>query len=160
MALHPMSDLGGNVKCFDACSAEGAAGIASLVTAGGTGDATKRTGQSINRISGEGMAHSAVLTTHYVATQADAETLTLAHELQESADGSTWDTAEVIEAATTYVTQSGAGTSRGVAQFSVSLKNRKQYIRFNVTPNLSKANTDTMAFATVAVLAGYDVLPQ
>ncbi len=154
--LKPFTDLAGHIKVVDACSSENS-GAPSLVTAAGTGDNTKRTGQTIDRMSGTSMANSCVLSTAFLAALAASQTLSLAHELQESDNGTSWDTAEVIQAATVKAT--GAGNKRGTDEHSVSLIGRKRFIRFNVTPDLSAGATDTATFHTTAVLGGYDQIP-
>ena len=156
MGMHPSLDLAGHITQHDACASANA-GAPSLITAAGTGDATKVTGQTIDRKSGSAMAQSCVLVTGYLAALTAAKTLSLAHELQESDDGSNWDTAEVIEAATVKVT--GAGNKRGVDAHTISLNGRKRYIRFNVTPDLSHTSTDTAEFFSTAILSGYDQRP-
>jgi hypothetical protein len=149
--------LGEYVVSVDACSSENS-GAPSLITAAGTGDATKVTGQTIDRYQSGGFAKSIVVQTSYLAALTAAKDLELAHELQESDDGSSWDTAEVIEATTVKAT--GAGNKRGVDEHAVDCTNRKRYIRFNVTPDLTASGTDTATFHTVATLGGFDQLPQ
>jgi hypothetical protein len=153
-------NIGAKLKSLDACSSENA-GAPSVITAGGALDNSKVTGQTIDRYQGGGLAQSAVITTQVLAALAAAETCKLAHEYQTSADGSSWDTAVVIEAATTYLTgPGGGGNKRGQAEFNLDLKGLKRYVRVNVTLDLSRANTDTASFATVVALGGFDVLPQ
>lgn len=157
----PLNNVGQYVVAKDACSSANS-GAPSLITAAGTGDATKVTGQTLDRKQSDGaLAHSCVVSTAYLAALQATETLSLAHELQESADGSTWDTAEAIEASTVKATgEAGGSNERGVDEHSVNLMARKRYIRFNVTPDLSASGTDTATFHTQAVLGGFDIIPQ
>jgi hypothetical protein len=129
---------------------------ASHATAGGTGDATAVTGASIDRL---GYA-SCSLVIDFKAVLAEDATLTYAVEYQESSDNSNWDTAVALQAATTAATGgSGGSTEQGLVQFDLNLRAKKRYIRFNFTPNLSAANTDTAISAAVAILGGADKLP-
>jgi len=159
--MHPsQQDIASQIVTVDACSSE-TAGAPALIVAAGAGDATKVTGQSINRLVNGAMANSAQISTAFLAALTAAKTLSLAHEIQESADGSSWDAAEVLQAAT--VVETGAGNKRGThapAALALDLTKRKQYFRVNVTPDLSNTATDTATFHTQAVLAGFDVLPQ
>lgn len=131
-------------------------GAPSLITAAGTGDATKVTGQSIDLLN-KTNGGSGVLVVSGVAALTAAKTLSIAVELQESADNSSWDTAEVVEAATTVA--SATGNNQFARAYGILLKSRKRYIRFNVTPDLSHTSTDTATFSSVLVIAGDDVLP-
>lgn len=151
--------LDGQIKCVDACSSA-VAGAPNLITAGAGDDNSKVTGQTINRLDSTGkLAMSCVLATHYLAALTDEKTISIAHELQESADGASWDSAEVIEASAVKATSSGGTNERGVDTHVISLKGRKQYIRFNVTVDLNAADTDTATFHSVAVLGGFPVTP-
>jgi hypothetical protein len=124
------------------------------LTAGGTGDAGALTGATIDRL-GYGSASFVI---SYKTTLAAAATLSFAVEYQESADGTNWDTATALQAST--VARTGAVTNgTGLVEFSLNLEPRKRYIRFNFTPDLSAANTDTAVVSGVAVLGGANVLP-
>lgn len=159
MGIRPATDVGSQIKIFDACSSANS-GAASLITAGGTGDGTKQTGQTLDTLDATGgKAKSCKLATAYLASLADGETISLTHELQESADGSSWDTAEVVEAVTVKATSSGGTNERGSDEHEISLVGRKRYIRFNVTGTMSAGSSDTAQFHTVAVFGGYDNTP-
>jgi hypothetical protein len=159
MPLSTHKNIGAELKAYDA-NASASSGAPVLILAGGTGDGVKIDGVKIDRYNGTALANSAHLVTGFLAALADTKTISFAHELQESSDGTTWDTAEAIEASTVYATSSGGTNERGVAQFDIDLSNRKRYIRFNVTPDLSNTATDTATFHTVADLGGWDVKPQ
>lgn len=155
----PLGTANQFVTVEEACCSEDS-DAPSLVTAGGTGDNSKVTGQTIDRKSGTALAHSAVVCTAWLAALTDTKTLSLAHEIQESADGSSWDTAEEIEAAAVKQTATATTNYRGEDEHKISLIGRKRYFRINVTPNLSNTGTDTMSFHTVAALTGWDQNPQ
>ena len=159
MGNHPALDLDGIVTEHDACSSENA-GAPSVITAAGALDNVKVTGQAINRLAAPGnMADSAVIATHFLAGLADTETVSLAHEIQESDDASSWDAAEVIEALTVKGTASGAEDLRGVDKHALTLRGRKKFFRINVTLDLSAAGVDLASFATVVTQGGYDQHP-
>lgn len=150
MSVFPMSDAGAMVNCVIAnFSAD--SGAPSVVTAAGTGDNTKVTGATVNRKGAE----SCVLAIGWAAALTDEKTLSLAIEIQESDDDSTWDTAVVLQAATVIKTATATTNYSDVYKVKVDLKERKQYVRFNITPDLSNTATDTAEFVAVACLMGY-----
>lgn len=155
--LQCKTDLNAQVIAAIACNSANS-GAPSLITAAGTGDATKVTGQSIDLLRKTNGGSGTLVTGGLTALTA-AATLTIAVELQESADNSTWDTAEVVQAATTAATSAGGGNVHFVVQNGILLKSRKRYIRFNITPNLSAGATDTALFSSVFVIGGDDILP-
>jgi hypothetical protein len=156
--LRSPGNIGGYVTTHDACSSE-SSGAPSVITAAGGLDNVKVTGQTIDRVSSDGgMAQSAVISTAYLAALTAAKTLSLAHEYQDSDDGSSWNTAVAIEAAAVKAT--GAGNKRGVDEHNLDLRGLARYVRINVTADLSNTATDTATFHTEAVLGGYDRLPQ
>jgi hypothetical protein len=128
-------------------------GAPELMVAAGAGDATKVVGNAINRYS-YGMPQSALAVVTSFLNLADTETYSLAVEIQESADGSTWDTAEVIQASTVVKTASGAFTDGHVECYPIYLGDRKQYFRINVTPDFSASGTDTGTMQTAVILGG------
>lgn len=145
MSMFPRH-LGAEVKSFG-CGA-------ATATAAGTGDNTAVTGASIDRTG----YSSGVLAIGYRTTLASTKTLSLAAELQESADGTTWDTAEALQAAT--VQETGAATNKaGVKEFDIDLTGRKKFIRFNFTPDLSATAADTVDVAAIFVAGGADIKP-
>lgn len=130
-----------------------ACGLAST-TAGGTGDNTAVMGATIDR---QGYS-SAKLTIAYKTTLASSETLKFAVEYQDSADGSTWNTATSLQASTTAKT--GAATNAlGQVRFNVDLSGLQRYVRFNFTPDLSASGTDTAICSATVALGGAQTLP-
>jgi hypothetical protein len=149
------NDINAELKSLVACASANS-GAPSVITAAGTGDATKVTGQTIDAL-GYG---SASLCVAGLCSMGNTETLTIAAELQESADGSTWDTAEALYAATTVATSdTSADKIHFEKQTAINMEGRKRYIRFNITPNLSASSTDTAEFVAVAVLGGARLIP-
>lgn len=156
MSVTPRTDIGAQVVAVQANAQATAAGAAIALVAGATEDGVKVTGTSINRRD----SLSCVLSIMGLASLADTETLSLAVEYQQSADGSTWDTAVAMQASTVAATGSTGGTNETFAvELPLLLKGKKKYIRFNVTPAMSAATTDIAVWSASAILAGYDVLP-
>ena len=155
----PMADVGAFIKAFDGNASENAA-APSLITAGAGLDNTKVTGVSIDRKSGTALARSSVIATGYLTALDTAETLSLAHEYQDSDDNSTFNTAVVIEAATVKETAAAAGNFRDVDEHDLSLLPLARYFRINVTLDLSRGGTDTALYFTVVMLGGWTQIPQ
>jgi len=157
----PSTDLGGFAAAkYGAASVN--SGAPSLITAAGTGDATKVTGATVDRKSATdgSLADSALVATLFLAALADTETIAFAHEVQYSDDNSNWDDAVELEASDVKATSSGGTNETGIVEFSINLRSQKRYMRVNVTPNLSASGTDTALFATIVALSGYARNPQ
>lgn len=161
--LHP-KEISSHVLAIDANCSENSGAPAVIVAAAGL-DNVKVTGVTIDRYQnaagtvGNALAATINLATQWLGALTNTKTLSLAHELQESADGSTWDTAEVIEALTVKQTATSSTNFRGIDEHSIDCRNRKRWIRFNVTLDLSATSADEALFSTTATLGGYDVLP-
>lgn len=148
MSLTLISNIGSYIT--------GAAIGAGTATAGGTGDGTKVTGQTIDR---SGYS-SGVVQIAYKAALAETKTISFAVEVQESEDGSTWDTAVVLQAATVAATGgTGGSTAYGVVEIDEDLRGRKRYVRYNVTPDLNATSTDTLTWGGAFVLGGAATIP-
>ncbi len=163
MAVYPPTDVSGNISAHF-CSASNNSGAPSLVTAAGTGDNTAVTGTSIDRFySGTTLASSALVVINYLAALDTDETISFTVTLQDSDDNSTWNTAVALGAKT--VAHTGTGTnhsgvqeasgSNAISALAVNLESYGRYVRFNVTPDLSRAGTDTAVWGCVAILSGY-----
>jgi hypothetical protein len=121
-----------------------------LATAGGSGDATLVTGNTINRFTENGgTIMSGAFKVSGNTTLASTETLGLTIGYQTSANGSDWDTAVYGigcgATASDYQTiATGVLTASSVKRFCViDLSPLKQYIRIVFTPQLSASGTDT-----------------
>ena len=160
----PRTDIGSAISVLLGCASDVVAtGAPKLVVAGGASDdATERQGYTIDRYVSGSLAKSAKIVTVVLANVADGETLALAHEYEDSADASTFNTAVAIEASTTKIT---GATATGVTGLTVAdeheldLSSLERYFRINVTPDFSAGSTDTCLFATVVVLGGFDLTP-
>jgi len=137
------TDIGAQIK--------GVAVGAGTATAASTGDATKVTGQTIDRKD----FLSGVLMIAFKAALTEDKTISFAVEIEESADGSNFDTAVALQTATVAATGGSSGsTEYGVVEIDENLKGRKRYVRYNITPDLSHSGTDTLTWAAALVLGG------
>ena len=155
MLVSPRSDLGGAIKAVF-CGAINNSGEPLLATAAGTGDNTEVQGASIDRLGYD----SAVVVVAYNTSLTADKTLSIAVEIEDSADNSSWDTAVVLQAATVEETgTAGTGSNNtGVVEIPVDLRGYSRYVRFNFTPDLSHSGTDTVDGICVALLGGADKL--
>lgn len=149
-----MKDLNAEVLCK-------ATGGGRLVAAG-TGDNTEVTGQTIDRYGASGVQryNSAVVSMAFHAVLTDTKTLAIGLKIQESNDGSNWDTAEVLYASTVVATAANPALEfTGTKQTGVNLAGRKRYVRFNHTPDLNASGTDVAEVVGTCTLGGGHTLP-
>ena len=126
------------------------------LTAGGTGDDTRVTGEAHDRID----FGSVALVIAGEATPAEDATLSIDVEYQESADGTNWDDAETLTEAAVVATGGDSGTTENfVLKINQNLQPLSRYVRYNVNPDLSATGTDTADWACVAVLGGAFEVP-
>lgn len=141
---------------------------ATSVTAGGAGDNTEIDGEWGSRADNL----SCSLFIPWEATLGATETLTISANIQDAADISGTGAADYSRTSTgendavlasvvvaDAALLGGAGTYRGVAQLDVDLSGAREFIRSQVTPDLSAANTDTAEIGSVFVLGGSDQKP-
>lgn len=133
--------------------------INKTATAGGSGDATEVDGAWVDReLSGVGMAMSAKLVIAYTATFGETgATLTFALNFQDAtaSDGSGSDDFDSAVTATTAATgDSGGSTETGTFEVDIDLSGANQFIRAQITPNLSASGTDTCEWSAVIVFFG------
>ena len=90
------------------------------------------------------------------------ETLKIAANAQDATASNGTGAADFGTAyASTTVATGGAGgsTETGVVEMDLDLTAADRYVRVQLTPNLSRANTDTAEISAVYLLAGADVEP-
>ncbi len=156
----PLNSLGQYIAAKDANASEDSS-VPVLILAAGTGDGVKVTGQTVDRKTSDGgLAHSMVLATGWFVDLTDTKSLAFAVELQESANDSDWDAAEVVQASTVVQLATATIAYRGVLENAIDLMDRKRYIRFNITPELSAGSADEATYHSVAILGGFDITPQ
>lgn len=129
-------------------------------TAGGAGDATEVDGAWVDRKPATlGAYHTAKLVISYTTTLAAAATLTFAANIQDATDDSGTGAADFGSAltATTVATgPSGGGTVKGTIEMDFDISNAREFLRSQITPNLSAANTDTCSWQAAWVFGGSD----
>lgn len=122
-----------------------------VATAGGTGDATEVDGAYVDRQ--DYLSAKLVITGQ--AVLGDADTLTIAANLQDDADGAGAgvDFGDAFTAAVVATGGTGGSTESFKVEIDVDLSAAKRYVRAQVTPNLSAANTDTCRWSACWVFA-------
>lgn len=131
---------------------------ANVVTAGGGGDGVEQDGYWNNRT----RKLSAVLVVSFEATLAEAETLSIAANIQDALDGAGVGAADYDgEFLNAIVATGGSGGSVevGTVEIDVDLSSAKGWVRGQVTPTLSAGATDTVALSAVLILSGSDEYP-
>ncbi len=131
------------------------------VTAGGSGDATEITGTTINLATQSRRVASVDFEIPVRAVLGANETITVVGKIETSPDNSTWTALATNATLLTLTGGSGGTTEVGVARIGCDvLQNNYQYIRVKVTPDMSRANTDTAVVGGgVAILASSDQQP-
>lgn len=128
---------------------------ATALTAAGTGDNTEITGPAIDCFG----YSSLILSIGWLTSLTADKTLSILVKYQSSQDNSNWDTAVTLQAST--VVSTGAKTAEGAIQttLALALADKKRYIKFLVTPDLSHSGTDTATVYGTAILGGAETLP-
>ena len=133
------------------------------VTAGGAGDNAEASGPYVDRQGSDyGPAQSAKLVITYAATLAAGATMTIAANIQDAtaSDGTGVDDFGTAYAAATIATgETGGSTETGTVEFDFDLSGANRYLRSQITPNLSAANTDTAHISATWVFFGAEKAP-
>lgn len=131
-------------------------------TAGGSGDATEVNGAWQSREDAKGIALSVKVIVSYTATLAQGATLKFAMNLQDASDSAGTGAADyplneanTIASTTAATGGTGGSTETGTFEMDVDLAGAKKFIRAQVTPDLSAANTDTAAWHMDYVFYGH-----
>lgn len=117
--------------------------------AAGAGDATEVNGAWQSRMSSKGIALSAKLIVSFTATLAAGATLTLAGNFQDATTiGGTGadDFGDLVPATIVATGAAGGSTETGTFEIDVDLSGASEFIRAQITPNLSAGATDTAAW--------------
>jgi len=149
-------------------------GAAWNALAAGTGDATEKNGSYVSKkLALQGgsaaltkkspVARTCTLGVCWEATIADTESFTLAGNLQDATSAAGAGVADygTAAAAATIFTASGAATNVNgyTALLTEDLINSDEFIRGQVTPNLSASGTDDVDFIMVYVFSGFSEAP-
>lgn len=118
-------------------------------TAGGAGDATEVNGAWVGRNVATGIANSMKVVVSFTATLAEGATLTFAGNMQDAtAIGGTGaaDFGDAFAAAVVATGGVGGSTETGTFEVDVDLSGAREFIRTQLTPDLSAALNDTAAW--------------
>lgn len=143
--------------------------VPATITAGAGNDGVEVDGSAIDRLFDYDPPLSGTLLIPFRATLAGSSvTLSIAANLQH-APSSTGPWTDVTEPGTTttkaisgvVATGTSAGSvHNGVAELNCDLSECQQYVRAQVTADLSSTATDTVALAAVLALTGFQNLPR
>lgn len=139
--------------------------IPATITAGAGNDGVEVDGPTIDRNGFNHLAQGGKLIIAWDTTLAAAATLSLAANMQDSPNNSTWTdvldnyAGGALANAVVATGPGGGGTLRGVSVIDFALDQLDRYLRAQVTANLSAANTDTVRIAAVLVMGGGEVYP-
>jgi hypothetical protein len=119
------------------------------------------TGLTIDRAA-IGWPESAVVAIPFSATLGAANTASLAYTFQSSQADNMGSPATIVAAEAAVVATGGGGgtTESGMIEVNVSLRGAGRYVRLNITPTLSAANTDTVRVVGSVIFGGANRLPQ
>lgn len=122
-----------------------------IATAAGAGDATEVDGAYVDR---QNYLSAKLVITGQAVLQQD-ETLSIAANLQDAIDDQGTGVADFGDAfANAVVATGGAGgsTESFEVEIDVDLSSARQYVRAQVTPNLSASGTDTLRWAAAWIV--------
>jgi len=128
-------------------------------TAGGGGDATEVNGAWTDRLGTKGMYMTAKLVITYTATLAATKTLAFAVNIQDASDSSGTGAADFGDALASTVVdtgESGGSTEVGTIELDFDLSSAKEFIRSQITPDLSATGTDTCSWQATWIFGGTD----
>ncbi len=132
--------------------------INATATAAGGGDNTEVDGQWVDReLSGVGIALSAKLVIAFTSALQQDATLTFALNFQDatsSAGAGSADFAAAVAATVAATGDSGGSTETGTFEVDIDLGAARQWIRTQVTPNLSRGGTDTVEWSSILMFYG------
>ena len=129
--------------------------------AAGSGDATEVDGESVDLLGLGTNPLSGKLMIPCQATLDTGETLTITANIQDSPTGTDqWaDFGDALAATIIIPAAATDAEFEGMAELDVNLSGSRQFVRCQVTPDLSRAGTDTAEIAGVWVFGGADELP-
>lgn len=137
---------------------------AGTATAGGTGDNTKVTSSYLDRNPSGFNFRSCKLVISYTTTLAAAATLSFTVTPRDATDSSGTGVADYTYSrslAKTVVATGpgGGGTVADTIELDIDLSACREYIGFDITPDLSAANTDTLSWVANVMMGGDDREP-
>lgn len=128
-------------------------------TAAGSGDNTEVNGAGVDRSD----YLSAKLVIQWEATLAEGETLSLTANAQDDTvaafSGTPADFGDALAKTVVATGGTGGSTEKGTTELDFDLAGARQFIRSQVTPDLSASATDTAKVSAVWVFGGKNELP-
>jgi hypothetical protein len=126
------------------------------IVAGGSGNNVKVIGTTLDRegFNAGSLPYSAKFSVLFTTALSASETLSLAFDVQTSADNVNWTD---FATTTSAIVASASGESQ--TSLGVDLTGAMRYVRCNFTPDLSNTATDTATLVACAFFAGFDRLP-
>lgn len=131
--------------------------INKTATAGSTGDATEVDCAWVSRLGDKGLAMSAKLVIAYTTALGQGNTLSFAMNFQDAdtvGGSGAADYGDAVSATVAATGDSGGSTETGTFEIDVDLGGAREFIRAQVTPDLNRANTDTLEWSAVLVFFG------
>ncbi|WP_192246076.1 hypothetical protein [Mesorhizobium silamurunense] len=131
--------------------------INKTATAGSTGDATEVDCAWVDRKGDKGIAMSAKLIITYTTALGQGNTLSFALNFQDAdtiGGSGAADYADAVSATVAATGDSGGSTETGTVEVDVDLGGAREFIRAQITPDLNRANTDTLEWSAALVFFG------
>jgi hypothetical protein len=135
--------------------------LSAIPVAGGAGDATEVTGLSIDRNGLGSLYESCKLVVFGQGNVTSGLTLSIAANLQDSADDSTFADFGTAHANAVALTGASGGSTQSafVVELDNDLRGANRYIRCQFTPDLSDTNDDTANVNCLIIFGGATTYP-
>lgn len=131
--------------------------INKTATAGSTGDATEVDCAWVDRTGDNGIAMSAKLVITYTAALGQANTLSFTLNFQDAdtiGGSGAADYGDAVAATVAATGDSGGSTETGTFEVDVDLGGASGFVRAQITPDLNRANTDTLEWSAALLFFG------
>lgn len=138
-----------------------AAMLTQSITAGGAGDGVEVDGEEIDRKITPDIPLSMAVVLMFDTTLAQDETLTATVQVQDAevSGGPYADFDDPIDFGTMATGPTGGGQVIGASKQGIDISGARQYLRIQVTPDLSAGATDTAAVTGLCIMGGFDKIP-
>lgn len=129
-------------------------------TAGGSGDNTEVNGSWVSRASANGIANSMKIIVSYSAVLAAGATLKFAGNLQDAIDVNGTGAADypsngqAVPSTTAATGGTGGTTEAGTFEIDIDLAGAREFVRAQITPDLSAGATDALNFSIMYLFFG------
>ena len=137
------------------------AGLSAIPLAGGSGDATEVTSLSIDRQALGSLMESCSLIVFGQANLESGETLSIACNIQDSSDDSTFADFGTLHANAVAITGASGGSTQSafVVQLDNDLRDAERYLRVQFTPDHSNTEDDTANVNALLIFGGASEYP-